>query len=114
MRFQDGSIPLLLAADAGNAAVCKELLQLLSDQQIKAQKMVSAVDRGILFIYFFICFQVTKDSALHIACRKRDHELCKLFIENAADVNLQNVTSLCCGYRKGTLVIVRFKYCCWF
>ena len=45
VRFQDGSIPLLLAADAGNAAVCKELLQLLSDQQIKAQKMVSV--RGL-------------------------------------------------------------------
>ena len=52
MRFQDGSIPLLLAADAGNAAVCKELLQLLSDQQIKAQKMVNMLGKFGNIVYF--------------------------------------------------------------
>ena len=35
--------------------------------------------------------KVTGDTVLHIACRKKDHDLVKLFIENAADVNIQNV-----------------------
>ena len=34
---------------------------------------------------------MTGDTVLHIACRKKDHDLVKLFIENAADVNIQNV-----------------------
>ena len=41
MSVQDGSIPLLLAADAGNVAVCKELLQHYSEQQTRAQKQVT-------------------------------------------------------------------------
>ena len=39
--LQDGSIPLFLAAEAGNTSICRELLQMHEEHQINVHKFVS-------------------------------------------------------------------------
>ncbi|KAL0961929.1 hypothetical protein UPYG_G00333500 [Umbra pygmaea] len=69
---KDGSIPLLLAVEAGNVGIVKELLGYLSESQLKAQKTGSG------------------DAALHVCCRRKDTEMAKVLIEYGANVDLQN------------------------
>ncbi len=38
-----------------------------------------------------MCLQGNADSLLHIACRKKDYEMAKLFVESGATVDAQNV-----------------------
>ncbi len=45
---QDGSIPLFLAAEAGNTAICRELLQVYEEHQINVHKYVSEYMRRLL------------------------------------------------------------------
>ena len=73
--MQDGNIPLFAAIDAGNVNVCRELLMHDTESQIKYVK------------------EPTKNSVLHLAARRRDNELMKLFIEAGAAVDLPNVGS---------------------
>ncbi|CAH1774233.1 unnamed protein product [Owenia fusiformis] len=69
---KDGLTALFLAAECGNTAVCRELLTSQAEQQIKVQRQ----DNG--------------DHVLHIACRKKDIELAKLFIDSGASVSCKN------------------------
>ena len=80
--FQDGNIPLFAAVEAGNLHVCRELLLQETEAQLKYTK------------------PPLKDTALHLAARKRDNDLVKLFIEAGAVVDSQNVRKQCC-YKKG-------------
>ena len=43
-------------------------------------------------VFLFVCLQSNGDTVLHLACRRKDHELVKLFVENSIDVNAQNVS----------------------
>ncbi|XP_060553271.1 serine/threonine-protein phosphatase 6 regulatory ankyrin repeat subunit C-like isoform X2 [Ruditapes philippinarum] len=67
-----GCIPLFLAAEVGNVAVCKELLSSHAEQQLNMQRK----DNG--------------DTALHVACRRRDMDLARLLVDAGAPVDLQN------------------------
>ncbi|KAM9415828.1 uncharacterized protein ACWYII_024477 [Salvelinus alpinus] len=69
---KDGCIPLLLAVEAGNVGIVRELLGTLSEPQLRAQKTGSG------------------DAALHVCCRKTDLEIAKVLIENGANVDIQN------------------------
>ncbi|CAB1350814.1 unnamed protein product [Coregonus sp. 'balchen'] len=69
---KDGCIPLLLAVEAGNVGIVKELLGTLSEPQLRAQKTGSG------------------DAALHVCCRRKDLEMAKVLIENGANVDIQN------------------------
>ena len=72
--FKDGNIPLFAAVEAGNLHVCRELLLVDTEAQLKYTK------------------PPLKDTALHLAARKRDNDLVKLFIEAGAFVDSQNVS----------------------
>ncbi|XP_078580181.1 uncharacterized protein LOC144864139 isoform X2 [Branchiostoma floridae x Branchiostoma japonicum] len=72
VQDKDGNIPIFLATEAGNFAVCKELLSQYTEQQVIMQRK----DNG--------------DYLLHMACRRKDQELAKLFLDNGANVNAQN------------------------
>ncbi|XP_030644286.1 transient receptor potential cation channel, subfamily N, member 1 [Chanos chanos] len=69
---RDGCIPLLLAVEAGNVGIVKELLGNQSEAQLRAQKSASG------------------DSALHICCRRKDLEMAKVLVEFGANVDFQN------------------------
>uniref|UniRef100_A0AAY4D3A9 Ion transport domain-containing protein n=1 Tax=Denticeps clupeoides TaxID=299321 RepID=A0AAY4D3A9_9TELE len=71
---KDGCIPLLRAVEAGNVGIVKELLGALAQPQLRAQKKV----RG------------SRDSALHICCRRRDAEMAKVLFEFGVEVDMQN------------------------
>ena len=42
-------------------------------------------------IRMFVC-QDNKDSVMHIACRRKDFDMVKLFVESGADVDMRNVS----------------------
>ena len=63
---------MFAAIDAGNVNVCKELLGFETEAQIKYTK------------------DPLKDTVLHLAARKRDNELMRLFIEAGAGVDVAN------------------------
>ncbi|GCC25901.1 hypothetical protein chiPu_0004313 [Chiloscyllium punctatum] len=72
VQDKDGCIPLFLSIEVGNIAVCKELLSVNADLQLRTQRK----DNG--------------DTVLHVCCRKRDTELAKLLVESGAGVDFQN------------------------
>ncbi|XP_013382005.1 serine/threonine-protein phosphatase 6 regulatory ankyrin repeat subunit A-like [Lingula anatina] len=69
---KDGSIPIFLSSEVGNVAVCKECLTQQTEQQIKFQR------RG------------NGDNLMHVACRRKDVDLAKLFVEYGANFDVQN------------------------
>ncbi|XP_032876287.1 ankyrin repeat and SOCS box protein 18-like [Amblyraja radiata] len=74
MQDKDGCIPLFLSAEASNIGVCKELLGINADLQLRTQRK----DNG--------------DTVLHVCCRKKDVELAKLMVEFGAGADFQNVS----------------------
>uniref|UniRef100_A0A803KH73 Phosphatidylinositol N-acetylglucosaminyltransferase subunit Y n=1 Tax=Xenopus tropicalis TaxID=8364 RepID=A0A803KH73_XENTR len=72
-NLQDGCIPLVLAIEAGNLGICKELLSATPEAQLRAVSKKSG------------------DTALHVSCRKRDADAAKLLVEYGASVDCQNV-----------------------
>ncbi|KAE8599772.1 hypothetical protein XENTR_v10017317 [Xenopus tropicalis] len=70
---KDGCIPLVLAIEAGNLGICKELLSATPEAQLRAVSKKSG------------------DTALHVSCRKRDADAAKLLVEYGASVDCQNV-----------------------
>jgi ankyrin repeat protein len=66
------SSPLFAAIEAGNTAVCRELLTVEPGKQLGRKK------------------QPLNDTAMHLAARRKDAELAKLLIEAGAQVDLQN------------------------
>ncbi|XP_041105107.1 transient receptor potential cation channel, subfamily N, member 1 isoform X2 [Polyodon spathula] len=72
VQDEDGCIPLFLSVEAGNIAVCKELVGVMTEAQLRAQKKGSG------------------DSPLHVCCRRKDTDLAKLLVEYGASVDFQN------------------------
>ncbi|XP_063968080.1 serine/threonine-protein phosphatase 6 regulatory ankyrin repeat subunit B-like isoform X1 [Lytechinus pictus] len=68
----DGSIPLFLAVLASNIAVCKELLSNFKEDQLKHSRDEDG------------------DTVLHLACRKKDLDIIRLFVDNGSPVDIQN------------------------
>ncbi|RXM29339.1 Ankyrin-1 [Acipenser ruthenus] len=73
VQDKDGCIPLFLSVEAGNIAVCKELVGVMTEAQLRAQKKGSG------------------DAALHVCCRRKDTDLAKLLVEYGACVDFQNL-----------------------
>ncbi|XP_030839437.1 serine/threonine-protein phosphatase 6 regulatory ankyrin repeat subunit A [Strongylocentrotus purpuratus] len=74
MLHDDGSIPLFLAVQASNIAVCKELLSNFKEEQLKHSRDEDG------------------DTVLHLACRKKDLDIIKSFVDNGSPVDIQNET----------------------
>ncbi|XP_033736705.1 serine/threonine-protein phosphatase 6 regulatory ankyrin repeat subunit A-like isoform X2 [Pecten maximus] len=92
---KNGAIPLFLAAEAGNVAVCKELLYQHADQQLKMQRK----DNG--------------DTVLHISCRRRDLDFAKMLVESGAPVDTMNdekQTPLHLAAWEGDEAMVKYLY----
>ncbi|XP_059080155.1 serine/threonine-protein phosphatase 6 regulatory ankyrin repeat subunit B-like [Tigriopus californicus] len=68
----DGNIPLFAAIEAGNLHVCRELLSHEAETQIKYAK------------------EPLKDTALHLAGRRKDNDMVKMFIEAGGTVDAKN------------------------
>lgn len=71
--LQKGKIPLLLAVEAGNQSMCRELLSQQAPDQLKATN-----PQG--------------DTALHIAARRRDVDMVRILVDYGAQVDMQNVS----------------------
>ncbi|KAI8787368.1 ankyrin-3 [Biomphalaria glabrata] len=72
VKDKDGMIPLLMAVEAGNVLVIKELLTQNGQAQITCRR----TDTG--------------DTALHLACRKKDLETVKLLVDAGINLDLKN------------------------
>ncbi|KAM9308056.1 uncharacterized protein PAF06_012193 [Gastrophryne carolinensis] len=94
---KNGCVPLLVAVEAGNLGICKELLTSHTQAQLKARSKKYG------------------DSALHACCRKRDIELAKLLVEYGASVDCQNdegQTPLHIAAWEGDEVMLKFLHQC--
>ncbi|XP_039593324.1 transient receptor potential cation channel, subfamily N, member 1 isoform X2 [Polypterus senegalus] len=97
VQDEDGCIPLILSVEAGNVAVCKELLSAMPVAQLRAQRKGNG------------------DTALHACCRKKDVELAKLLVEYGANVDFQNdegQTSLHVAAWEGDEAMLKYFYQC--
>ena len=70
---QDDNIPLVLAAEAGNLALGRELLHTDKEEQLKVKRKTNG------------------DTPLHAACRKKDFDFIKLCVDCGANVDAKNV-----------------------
>jgi hypothetical protein len=73
-NLQKGKIPLLLAVEAGNQSMCRELLGQQTSEQLKA-----TTDSG--------------DAAIHLAARRRDVDMIRILVDYGTNVDLQNVST---------------------
>lgn len=87
----DGFTPLSLAGFFNQTEIAKSLIELGADPNLSAKNP-------------------SKVNALHSAIAKENYELCKLLIENRANVNavqVQNVTALHSAVHRGNLDLVK-------
>ncbi|MGB5434566.1 MAG: ankyrin repeat domain-containing protein [Maribacter sp.] len=87
----DGFTPLSLAAFFNRTEIAKALITMGADPNLPAKNP-------------------SKVNALHAAIAKENYELCKLFIENEANVNavqMKNVTPLHAAVHRGNLALVK-------
>ncbi|XP_043267430.1 serine/threonine-protein phosphatase 6 regulatory ankyrin repeat subunit A-like isoform X3 [Venturia canescens] len=66
-----GKIPLLLAVEAGNQSMCRELLSQQATDQLRATTPAG-------------------DTALHLAARRRDVDMVRILVDYGASVDMQN------------------------
>ena len=93
---QDGNIPLMTSIDSGNVPLCQELLSNQPEAQIVFTK------------------PPLKDTLLHLATRRRDETLIKLFIEAGCLVdkpNAEGQTPLHLAALNGDESALRYTYC---
>ena len=72
--LQKGKIPLLLAVEAGNQSMCRELLGQQTAEQLKA-----TTDNG--------------DAAIHLAARRRDVDMIRILVDYGTNIDMQNVST---------------------
>lgn len=71
--MQDEKIPLLLAVEAGNQSMCRELLSTQAAEQLKFKTK-------------------SGDMAIHLAAKRKDIDMIKILIDYGASVDSQNVS----------------------
>ncbi|XP_033225980.1 serine/threonine-protein phosphatase 6 regulatory ankyrin repeat subunit C [Belonocnema kinseyi] len=89
-----GKIPLLLAVEAGNQSMCRELLAQQAPDQLRATTPAG-------------------DSALHLAARRRDVDMVRILVDYGALVDMQNgegQTSLHIASAEGDETLVKYFY----
>ncbi|XP_067217780.1 transient receptor potential cation channel, subfamily N, member 1 [Chanodichthys erythropterus] len=94
---KDGCLPLLLAVEAGNIGIVRELLSGQSEPQLRAVKTANG------------------DTALHICCRRKDVEMAKVLVEFGAHPDSQNnewQTPLHIAALEGDENMLKFLYLC--
>uniref|UniRef100_A0A1S4GZD0 ANK_REP_REGION domain-containing protein n=2 Tax=gambiae species complex TaxID=44542 RepID=A0A1S4GZD0_ANOGA len=92
--LQKGKIPLLLAVEAGNQSMCRELLSSQTADQLKATT-------------------TNGDTALHLAARRKDVEMARILIDYGANVDVQNgegQTALHIAAAEGDEAMVKYFY----
>nr|XP_055076899.1 transient receptor potential cation channel, subfamily N, member 1 isoform X1 [Misgurnus anguillicaudatus] len=94
---KDGRLPLLLAVEAGNVGIVRELLSSQSEPQLRAVKSENG------------------DTVLHISCRRKDVETAKVLVESGANPDSQNnewQTPLHIAAFQGDENMLKFLYHC--
>ncbi|XP_014234163.1 serine/threonine-protein phosphatase 6 regulatory ankyrin repeat subunit A isoform X2 [Trichogramma pretiosum] len=89
-----GKIPLLLAVEAGNQSMCRELLSQQAPDQLRATNPAG-------------------DTALHLAARRRDVDMCRILVDYGASVDSQNgsgQTALHIASAEGDETLVKYFY----
>lgn len=89
-----GKIPLLLAVEAGNQSMCRELLSVLPMEQLR-------------------CITETGDTAVHLAARRKDLDMVKILVDYGANVDSQNgegQTPLHIASAEGDDLLVKYFY----
>ncbi|KAK0175380.1 hypothetical protein PV327_009132 [Microctonus hyperodae] len=89
-----GKIPLLLAVEAGNQSMCRELLAQQAPEQLR-----STTPAG--------------DTALHFAARRRDVDMVRILVDYGAQVDMQNgegQTPLHIASAEGDETLVKYFY----
>ncbi|XP_068897873.1 serine/threonine-protein phosphatase 6 regulatory ankyrin repeat subunit B isoform X1 [Tenebrio molitor] len=89
-----GKIPLLLAVEAGNQSMCRELLSAQTAEQVKA-----AAANG--------------DTALHLAVRRKDIDMVRILVDYGTSVDIRNgegQTPLHIAAAEGDEVLVKYFY----
>ncbi|KAI5751394.1 hypothetical protein M8J77_007101 [Diaphorina citri] len=92
--MQKGKIPLLLAVEAGNQSMCRELLSTQTAEQLKATT-------------------INGDTALHLAARKRDLDMVRILVDYGTSVDIQNgegQTALHIASAEGDEALVKYFY----
>ncbi|XP_058801376.1 serine/threonine-protein phosphatase 6 regulatory ankyrin repeat subunit A isoform X4 [Phymastichus coffea] len=90
----NGKIPLLLAVEAGNQSMCRELLSQQAPDQLKATTP-------------------SGDTALHLAARRRDVDMVRILVDYGAAVDMQNgsgQTALHIASAEGDETLVKYFY----
>ncbi|GFG36261.1 hypothetical protein Cfor_08873 [Coptotermes formosanus] len=89
-----GKIPLLLAVEAGNQSMCRELLGQQTAEQLKA-----TTDNG--------------DAAIHLAARRRDVDMIRILVDYGTNIDMQNgegQTALHIAAAEGDETLVKYFY----
>ncbi|KAJ8936152.1 hypothetical protein NQ318_010563 [Aromia moschata] len=89
-----GKIPLLLAVEAGNQSMCRELLSSQTAEQLKAQS-------------------ANGDTALHLAVRRKDIDMVRILVDYGTSVDIRNgegQTPLHIAAAEGDEVLVKYFY----
>ncbi|KAJ8969600.1 hypothetical protein NQ317_011314, partial [Molorchus minor] len=89
-----GKIPLLLAVEAGNQSMCRELLSQQTAEQLKAQS-------------------ANGDTALHLAVRRKDIDMVRILVDYGTSVDIRNgegQTPLHIAAAEGDEVLVKYFY----
>ncbi|KAK9890747.1 hypothetical protein WA026_012095 [Henosepilachna vigintioctopunctata] len=89
-----GKIPLLLAVEAGNQSMCRELLSAQTADQLKASS-------------------TNGDTALHLAVRRKDIDMVRILVDYGTSVDIQNgegQTPLHIAAAEGDETMVKYFY----
>ncbi|KAL3269656.1 hypothetical protein HHI36_008719 [Cryptolaemus montrouzieri] len=89
-----GKIPLLLAVEAGNQSMVRELLHVLSAEQLNTQS-------------------ATGDAAIHLAARRKDIDMVRILVDCGTPIDIQNgngQTALHIAAAEGDEVLVKYFY----